>query len=254
MLLRGKRIIVVGGASGIAAETVRAYVEHGAAVLSLDVDDERGREVVASATGPGSATYLHCDVADRAAVDAVFAEGVALLGGLDVLAMVAGVEQQKQAQHVTPADVERIVGTNFGGTLNTNAAAFAHLCDRGGSIINYSSAAGLEGAAGMPLYSAAKGAVLAFTRSVARDWGRYGIRVNAVCPAIVTPMLRTFLAGMDPELRRSRAAATAERFPLGGGPGSPREAADVNVFLASDLARFVTGQTLPVDGGNVMVR
>jgi NAD(P)-dependent dehydrogenase (short-subunit alcohol dehydrogenase family) len=255
MLLAGRRVIVTGAASGIGAATVRACVENGAAVAALDIDDARGRQLVATlAEFSEEVGYFHCDISERGQVDAAFADAVELLGGLDALVNVAGVEQLKPAEEVTEADLAYVFGTNFNGTLFTNTAAFRSLNDHGGSIINYASAAGVEGTPRMPLYSAAKGAVLAFTRSVARDWGRFNIRVNVVCPAIVTPMLQAYLDGLAPEERQRREATLAARFPLGGGPGMPRDAADVNVFLASDLSRFVTGQTIAVDGGMVMMR
>lgn len=263
MLLAGRRIIVAGAAGGIGAATVRAFVDHGAAVAALDVDDAAGERLVADiqkddAKGDVQAgrtvAYLHCDISDRSQVDPVFADAVALLGGLDCVATVAGVEQQKAAEEVTEADLAYVFGANFNGTLFTNTAAHRYLAEHGGSLINYASAAGVEGSPRMPLYSAAKGAVLAFTRVIARDWGRLGIRANVVCPAIETPMLRAYLEGLDPEQRRRRRESLATRFPLGGAPGQPRDAADVNVFLASDLSRFVTGQTIAVDGGMLMMR
>jgi len=255
MLLAGRRIIVAGAAGGIGAATVRAFIEHGASVAALDVDDSRGARLAAE-TGEcgGKVGYFHCDISERSEVDAVFADAVELLGGLDCVATVAGVEQQKPAQEVTEADLAYVFGANFNGTLFSNAAAFRYLSDHGGSLINYASAAGIEGSPRMPLYSAAKGAVLAFTRVIARDWGRFGIRANVVCPAIVTPMLQAYIGGLDPDARRRREESLATRFPLGGGPGRPSDAADVNVFLASDLSRFVTGQTIAVDGGMLMVR
>jgi len=255
MLLAGHRIIVAGAASGIGAATVRACVEHGAAVAALDIDDAAAQRLVDELRERDEKIgYYHCDISDRSQVDAVFAAAVALLGGLDCVATVAGVEQQKPAQEVTEADLAYVFGTNFNGTLFTNTAAFRYLADHGGSLINYASAAGVEGSPRMPLYSAAKGAVLAFTRVIARDWGPFGIRANVVCPAIDTPMLQAYLSGLDPEQRRRRQESLETRFPLGGAPGQPRDAADVNVFLASDLSRFITGQTIPVDGGMLMVR
>lgn len=255
MLLAGRRIIVAGAAGGIGAATVRACIEQGAAVAALDVDDAAGERLVAEVSeGDARAGYFHCDISDRSQVDAVFDAAAALLGGLDCVITVAGVEQQKAAEEVTEADLAYVFGTNFDGTLFTNTAAHRYLADHGGSLINYASAAGVEGSPRMPLYSAAKGAVLAFTRVIARDWGRFGIRANVVCPAIETPMLQAYLAGMDPEQRRRRQESLATRFPLGGAPGRPRDAADVNVFLASDLSRFVTGQTIAVDGGMLMMR
>jgi NAD(P)-dependent dehydrogenase (short-subunit alcohol dehydrogenase family) len=250
--LEGKRIIVTGGASGMGAATVRAYVREGARVVAMDVDDERGR-AVAEATG---AAYRHCDVARRDAVEAAFAEAVAELGGLDVLANPAGIERGGPPETLPDDEIAAVMGVNLSGTIHTNQAAFAPMRDGGGGrIVNFGSRAGVQGSPQAAHYAASKGAVLAWTRSVARAWAPYGIRVNAVAPGIWTPMY---------DLRRERlrtpeeiAAHDREKgalIPLGGKLGdADADFAPVMVFLASEASRFITGQTLPIDGGMMML-
>src|SRR5262249_35669057 len=156
--LTGKRIVVTGGANGIAAATVRAYAREGATVWSLDIADENGRAVAADA-GP-AVTYRHCDIARRdegfTAVDAA----VQTMGGLDVLANVAAVERGTPAEDIPDAEWDLVFQVNVKGTLYTNQAAFRHLRDHGGSIINFGSGAGIRGQRGSAHYSASKAAVM----------------------------------------------------------------------------------------------
>src|SRR5881396_178472 len=252
MLLRERRIIVTGGASGIAAATVRAYAREGARVASLDVNDEGGRPVAAEA-GP-DVTYYHCDVARRAQVDEVFARAAAALGGLDVLVNVAGVERGTPAEDIPDAEWDLVFDVNVKGTLYTNQAAFRHLREHGGRIINFGSGAGIRGQRGSAHYSAAKGAVMAWTRTVAQEWARHGITVNSIVPAIWTPMYDAYRARMSDEERAIHDLAMQHVIPLGGRLGDPEgDLAPVMVFLAGDGARFITGQAIAVDGGMIML-
>ena len=251
-LLAGKRIVVTGGASGIAAATVRAYAREGATVWSLDVTDDAGRRVAAEA-GP-AVTYRHCDIAVRDEVVAVVDEAARAMGGLDVLANVAAVERGTPAEDIPDAEWDLVFSVNVKGTLYTNQAAFRHLRDGGGVIVNFGSGAGIRGQRGSAHYSASKAAVMAWTRTVAQEWARYGIRVNSVVPAIWTPMYDEYRARMSDQDRTIHDMAMQHVIPLGGRLGDPdRDAAPVMVFLASDASRFVTGQAIPVDGGMVML-
>jgi NAD(P)-dependent dehydrogenase (short-subunit alcohol dehydrogenase family) len=252
MLLRGKRIIVTGGASGIAAATVRAYAREGATVWSLDVADEKGRAVAAEAGA--SVTYRHCDIGQRDEVNAVVDDAAKAMGGLDVLANVAAVERGTPAEDIPDAEWDLVFGVNVKGTLYTNQAAFRHLKDGGGVVVNFGSGAGIRGQRGSAHYSASKAAVMAWTRTVAQEWAKYGIRVNSVVPAIWTQMYDEYRSRMSDQERMIHDMAMQHVIPLGGKLGDPdRDAAPVMVFLASDLSRFITGQAIPVDGGMVML-
>jgi NAD(P)-dependent dehydrogenase (short-subunit alcohol dehydrogenase family) len=252
MLLENKRIIVTGGASGIGAATVRAYVREGARVVSLDVNDADGARIAAE-IGTG-ATFLHCDVADRRQVFAVFERAVAALGGLDAMANVAGVERRTPAEDIADDEWNLVFDVNVKGTLYTNQAAFQHLRQGGGRIINFGSGAGIRGQAGSAHYSASKGAVMAWTRTVAQEWAKYGITVNSVVPAIWTPMYDAWRARMSDQERMIHDMAMQHVVPLGGKLGDPdQDAGPVMVFLASDLSHFMTGQCFAVDGGMIML-
>ncbi|MBP1970769.1 3-oxoacyl-[acyl-carrier protein] reductase [Virgibacillus natechei] len=258
MQLEGKRIIITGGASGMAAATVRTYVKEGAIVASLDINDELGEQVVQEANeiGPGKATYFHCNIADRAEVKATFEKATKELGGLDVLAHVAAVQKGIPAAEITDEDYDFLMNINIRGTINTNQEAFNAMRDQGnGVIINYGSISGIRKEAGAALYSASKGAVMSWTRSIAAEWGPYGIRVNAVLPAINTPMYEEARANMTPEQLAENDAENKREIALGGKYGDPDEdLGPVMIFLASNGSKFITGQLLPVDGGQAAVR
>lgn len=255
--IHGKRIIVTGGARGIGAAAVRAFVKEGAKVVSWDVLDDLGEKVVAeaNAAGPGSASYRHVDISKRDQVFAAVEESVKELGGLDALFNIAGVERKAPAEQIPEDDLDLILNVNVKGTIFTNQAVFPHLKDHGGVIVNFGSDAGLNPDPNAAHYSASKGAVMAFTRTAAWEWGPYGIRVNSVAPVIRTPMYEEYLARMSPEERAAHEQGVAHAIRLGGKPGDPdQDLAPVLVFLASDASRFITGQVIAVNGGTSYVR
>ncbi len=177
------------------------------------------------------------------------------MGGLDVLVHAAGIHKFAPG-HDIPSDLlHEIMSTNFYGTVYTNAAAFAAMKNTGGSIINFGSESGLTSEIGNEAYGASKAAVHNWTRSVAREWGPHGIRVNALLPYVETPIVTEFRSQMAPEDREAWDAAAKTQIPLGGKLGDPdKDLAPVMVFFASDASRFITGQLLPVDGGFISLR
>jgi 2-hydroxycyclohexanecarboxyl-CoA dehydrogenase len=248
--LQGKRVIVTGSARGIGASAVRALVAAGARVAAFDVNDETGRAAVADSGTPEQARYFRCDVSQRSEVDAAVASAVAWMGGLDGLVNIAGVERAAPAESIAEADWDLMFDVNARGTLNTNQAVFPHLRERGGRILNFASAAGVMGLPGCAHYSAAKAAVLGWTRTVAKEWGQHHITVNALAPGMWTPMYEAHRTRMNAEELKAHDAMMARQIPLGGRLGDPdRDMAPVLVFLLSEGARFITGQTLAVDGG-----
>lgn len=256
MQLLGKRVVIAGGASGIGAATVRAFVREGASVVSMDIDDVLGRAVVeqASETGPGTVAYLHCDVTSKAEVQSAFSEAVDSLHGLDVLVHTAGLEQARRPEDVTEDDIDQMLSVHVKGTIFTNQAAYESMRSTGGSIINYASVAGVQGSPFTAGYAAAKGAVLAWTRTIAKVWGAQGVRANAVCPLILTPMAQRFRDGLTSEGLASFKRSMALSIPLGGEFGDPDlDIAPAMVFLGSEASRFITGQTFAIDGGNLML-
>jgi NAD(P)-dependent dehydrogenase (short-subunit alcohol dehydrogenase family) len=252
MNIQGRGVIVTGSASGIGASALKALVAAGANVVGLDLADDAGSSIaaVAAQAGPGTALYLRCDVSQRQEVEQVFEAAVRHLGRLDALVNVAGVERKAAAEDITQEEWDLMFDVNARGTLNTNQAAFVHLKEHGGAIINFASAAGVMGVPGLAHYSASKAAVLGWTRTAAKEWGKYGITVNALAPAMWTPMYEKFRSRLDAAQLKAHVDMMANLIPLGGQLGEPdRDIAPVLVFLVSDGARFITGQTLAVDGG-----
>lgn len=253
MELQGKRIIVTGGARGMGAATVRAYVKAGADVVVMDLNDDLGAEVVAqtSATGPGTAVFLHVDVSDRQSVETVFAEAVEHLGGLDVLAHPAAIQRSTSASDVTDEDWDLMFAVNVRGTMLTNQIAHGYMKESGGgSIINFGSISGLRPEVTAAAYSASKGAVHSWTRTAAGTWGIDKVRVNAILPAIATPMFEEALARLNDKQKNANKWLNFSSIALGQYYGDPDEdLAPVMVFFASEASKFITGQLIPVDGG-----
>ncbi len=250
--LAGKRVIVTGGGRGIGAAMVGVLVEEGVDVASMDVTDDAGLAVVdaANCNGPGQANYRHCDVASRPDVEAAFAAAVDEMGGLDGLVNAAGIERHVAPEDITDEQWQEMMSVNVTGTFLTNQVAFGYLVGAGGRILNFGSDAGLVNYPNAAHYSATKGAVMSWTRSVAAAWGRYGITVNSVVPAIWTPMYDDHRAVFDEQELATHDAAMAEVIAIGGKLGDPvRDLAPVLVFLLGDGARFITGQLISVNGG-----
>ncbi|WP_409330044.1 SDR family NAD(P)-dependent oxidoreductase [Trujillonella humicola] len=249
--LDGRRIVVTGGASGMGAALVRAYPALGATVVSMDLTADAGQAVATEA----GARFLACDVTDPAAVHAAFDAAAGHLGGLDVLVHAAGIAPGAAAADIAPDHWASVLAVNATGTLLTNQAAYRHMRAGGGQIIDFASAAGIQGYPGKAAYAASKGAVVAWVRSAAVEWGRDGVTVNAVAPAIKTPMYERTRASMTPDQLVAHDALLAQQIPLGGELGdAERDFVPVMAFLAGPGARFMTGQVFAIDGGAVMLR
>jgi len=184
--LAGRRILITGGASGMGEGLVRSLTGMGALVVSMDLNRERGEAVAKAA---GARGFMEVDVADEGSVARAVDAACTRLGGLDVLIHAAGIAPSSPAQGTSLALWEKVFAVNATGTFLMNRAVFPHMREQGGSIINFASAAGALGLPNKSAYSAAKGAVLAWTRTVAQEWGPYNIRVNAIAPGPVwTPL------------------------------------------------------------------
>ncbi|WP_431904846.1 SDR family NAD(P)-dependent oxidoreductase [Amycolatopsis thermoflava] len=232
--LSGRTAIVTGAASGIGRATAELFAARGATVLAVD-RDEQGLAGLSMAT-------LAVDLAAPGAAEEVFDHCAATVGTPDVLANIAGKAGDRSAGDTSDEDFEFFVRTNLTTTFALSRRA-VHVFGGGGAIVNTASSFALTGVAGSAPYSAAKGAVASLTRQMAADYGRRGIRVNAVAPGLIeTPATRAKIASgiFDDLVTRARPLPRV---------GTPEDVARVFAFLASDDAAFVTGVTVPVDGG-----
>jgi NAD(P)-dependent dehydrogenase (short-subunit alcohol dehydrogenase family) len=239
-LLQGQRAIVTGGGSGIGRATCQRMAAEGARVAVFDVNGESAERVAKEIGGHAFAV----DVTDFAALEAAVREAAQRMGGLSLLFNNAGVGQLSELHHYGLEEWHRIVDVNLTGVFHgIKAAAPLLLAGGGGAIVSTSSISGTRPAAGEGPYSAAKAAVAALTASAALEYAP-AIRVNAVAPGMIhtgmTDLLLTRVEGVSDWM--------VSKTPLAR-IGRPEDIADVVVFLCSDLARFVTGQNLVVDGG-----
>jgi NAD(P)-dependent dehydrogenase (short-subunit alcohol dehydrogenase family) len=249
--LQGRRIVITGGAMGMGAGLVRAFPLLGATVASLDIAEKEGAEVAHAA----GATFVRCDISRKSDVDSAFAKAAAELGGIDVLFNVAGIASRDAAVDTPLSEWEQVMAVNATGTFLTNLAAFGYLRPEGGRIINFASSVGATGMANRGAYAASKGAVLAWSRTIAKEWAPYGITVNCVAPAMWTPMHEHTRSRMSAEELATFEAWQKEFIPLGGRPGVvARDLVPVMAFVASRASRFMTGQVFAVDGGSLMLR
>lgn len=241
------------------ATLVTGYALAGAKVVSLDLDENTGKAVADEARqavgGADVVQFVSCDVSSRESTDAAFAAAVEYLGGLDVLVHAAGINHAEKAEDITTEVWDRLMAVNATGTLHTNQAAFRSLRDHGGAIVNFASGAAVRGYLDHGHYSASKGAVLSWTRTIAAEWGKYGITANALCPGIRTPMYERTRAGLTPEQLQKHDEWLGEHVVISGALGDPLlDFLPYLTFLASPGARYITGQTLSLDGGHTMMR
>lgn len=239
-LLEGRTAVVTGGGSGIGRATCRRIAEEGARVAVLDIDRESGEAVAREIDG----LAFGVDVGDpdglRDAVDAAAHE----LGGLSIMYNNAGTSAFNRLHEYEPAEWERVLRVNLTGVWAGFRAAVPHLlAGGGGSIVSTASISGTRPAAGEGPYASSKAAVAALTASAALEYGP-AIRVNAVSPGMIrTTMTAPWFEFMPDQVERFETGTPVARI------GEPEDVADVVVFLCSDLARFVTGQKIVVDGG-----
>jgi meso-butanediol dehydrogenase/(S,S)-butanediol dehydrogenase/diacetyl reductase len=244
--LKGKVIVLTGGADGIGRECADAYVREGAAVAVLDRDGEKAEQVVAE-LGP-DCLALEADVGEESAVQAAIHAVLARYGKVDGVHNNAGVASPSKPLHQTEErEWDELMRVNVKSVLWTTRFALDALTTGKGAILNTASMVGLIGQENHAAYVASKGALIALTKAMALDYAARGIRVNAVCPAGVwTPMLERWCAE-QPDPGRIRQYLD-DIHPLGACPHGD-VIADAAVFLLSPRARFITGCILPVSGG-----
>ncbi len=251
----GKTAIVTGGASGIGEAIAEQFARSGAKVRILDINGEAAEKTARriSSTG-GNATAYACDVTNHSAVSQVFGS-IAGSDRIDILINNAGISQIANLEKTSEADFERVFQVNVKGFYNCMHAVIRYMkAQSGGAIVNMASIAATSGLADRFAYSMSKGAVVAMTYSVAKDYIAHNIRCNCISPARVhTPFVDDFLRRAYPGKEQEMFEKLAASAPIGR-MAKPQEVASLALFLCSDEASFITGVDYPIDGGYFNLR
>lgn len=250
--LEGKVAIVTGAGQGVGLGIAAALSKAGAHVVVADFNEEAGGQAAKelAAVGPG-ASFIRCDVTKRADIEATVAHAIERYGKLDILvnnAQRAPFQPPSFMEH-TDEIIDLCFETGYRGSFRFMQAAYEALKQTGGCVINIGSASGLDGQKGMAAYGATKEAIRAMSKTAAREWGPEGIRVNIICPLAKSPGVQQLLEhdpGFEARVTRGQPIPRLGECEEDIGP--------VAVFLASDDARYITGHTVPADGGACMIR
>jgi 3-oxoacyl-[acyl-carrier protein] reductase len=246
-LLEGRTAVVTGSAQGIGLEIARMFAAHGANLVLADLDEYRARAAAAEISGasqrPGLG--LRCDVTSPSDLDDVVGRTIAEFGALDVFVSNAGVTADASLLKMRPEDFDKVISVHLKGAWLGTRAVAAHMRERkSGSIINMSSLSGKSGNPGQTNYSAAKAGIVGLTKASAKELAHHGVRVNAIQPGLIRTAMTS---AMPPEVFAEREAAIPMKR-----AGEPQEVAGAALFLASDLASYVTGAVIEVGGGRLM--
>ncbi|MBI2854778.1 MAG: SDR family oxidoreductase [Chloroflexi bacterium] len=257
--LKGKNVIISGGASNIGYGITLAFAKEGANVAIADIDEEQANRAAEKARSLGvKAMVVLADATSHDAVAAALKKVLGEFGKVDVLVNNVGWDRIAFFTETNPELWDRLLTINFKTDLNWISAVLPHMSQNGGgAIVNIGSDAGRLGEAREAVYSGCKGAVIAFSKAIAREAGRFNIRVNVVCPSLVAPEkpeeVGAKSAWKEPPVPPEVLEKALKAYPLRKG-AAPKDIASAVVFLASDTAAgIITGQTLSVDGGYAMV-
>ena len=248
--LQDKVAIITGGAGGIGSGMAKAMVKEGAIAVIVDLNEETGQamEKELQAISPKS-MFIQANLMDHANLGEIVETVVEKYGKLDVLINNAHASKQASLEDITQADLDLSFGTGFYPTFYLMQAALPYLKESKGNVINFSSGAGLEGHVTQGSYAAAKEAIRAISRVAAREWGQFGINVNIISPLANSPGVQEW-AKAHPEYYES----VKSKIPLGRFGEIEEDIGRVAVFLSSEDSQYITGQTIMVDGGSVMLR
>jgi NAD(P)-dependent dehydrogenase (short-subunit alcohol dehydrogenase family) len=240
----GKRVVITGAAGGIGSALSKAFAEGGATLVLADKSTEGLRAVLRGlGSTPQPVHTVAVDLERESDVDALFSTASEALGGVDVLCNVAAVQLRKPAMTVSVQEWDLVFNVNLRGAFLACQRASALMGDKGGSIVNFASLASVRAIENINVYGAAKGALVQLTRGLALEWAARGIRVNAIAPGYIQTQMTQDVLG-NPQRRQW----ILDRIPMGR-LGVPEDLAGPVLFLASEAARYVTGQVLFVDGG-----
>lgn len=239
--LKDRTVFITGGASGIGATFVQAFHDQGCKVGFVDLQEEAGR-ALAKQVQP--AWFGRCDVTDAKALEGAIAEAAKALGPITILVNNVANDTREVAQDVTPEQWRKGLAVNLDPAFIASTAVYPMMhAAGGGSIVNVSSINALLGPGELPTYSAAKGAINALSKSLARAWGKDRIRVNALSPGwVITPRQLELWLTPEAEAEWAKLVALPDRI-------MPEDIANAALFLASDASRMMTGQNMVVDAG-----
>ncbi|MDR5804882.1 glucose 1-dehydrogenase [Caballeronia sp. LZ001] len=250
--LKEKVVIVTGAAGGIGRALCRRFVEEDAQVVALDLDADRLTRL-SEELAPLGRPILHLvtDITDLSVVEASVARAVERFGRIDALVNNAGWDVAKPFLETSPELWDKLIAINLKGPLNLHKAVLPHMVAAdGGSVVNIASDAGRVGSSGEAVYSACKGGVIAFTKTMARECARNNIRLNVVCPGPTdTPLLQSFVG--EGEYGQKVYEGLKRAIPLKR-LGRPEDLEGIVAFLASDDSVFATGQVISISGGLTM--
>jgi len=243
-----KAIVVTGGALGIGRAACEIFAERGASIAILDWDESAGEDSRRSIEANGGTAMFHkVNVADFGTVKAAIDAAAEAFGSIDSLVVSAGIQRYGTAVTTDEVQWDEVMSVNLKGAWNAARASIPHIRSQGGTIVNVSSVQALASQQNVLAYTASKHGLIGLTRSMAMDFAKEGIRVNAVCPGTVdTPMLQ-WAASLDPDPDSVYEACNA-MHPIGR-IAQPREVGEVIAFLAHESSSFVTGAVWTVDGG-----
>lgn len=249
MRLQNKVVLITGAGSGIGQGMAFAMAKEGAQLVIVDVNKEAGEQTVAELQKLTKAIFVDADLNDHAALPTLVEETIQHFGKLDVLVNNAHASRNKPFMGTTQADFDLSFNTGFYPTFYLMQAAFPELKKTEGTIINFASGAGIAGNINQASYAAAKEAIRAITRVAANEWGPYNINVNLISPIANSPGVQQW------KKEQPKAYKTmVEKIPLRRLGELEEDIGRVAVFLASADARYMTGQTLMVDGGAIQLR
>jgi 2-hydroxycyclohexanecarboxyl-CoA dehydrogenase len=246
MKFNQRTVLVTGAASGIGRATAQAFADAGAHVVLADIDEAKGAKAAAELREAGhKADYLPVNLSDSQSIEQFAARVIDKFGAPDVIVNGAGWGKTLPFVEGTPDLWDRVISLNFVGPMQLTKALLPKMIERGsGRIVNIASDAGRVGSLGETVYSGAKGGLIAFTKSLAREVARYKINVNCVCPG---PTDTPLMAAVPDRVKEALTKAVPFRR-----LGKAEEVADAILFFASDRAAYVTGQVLSVSGGLTM--